>query len=486
MKRNFTILVSLISFLVSGFTMTSSADLNDATLLFEDELGNNIVPGFGTQAFRTGDGGPGSSLFTTVGDCDPDPGEKSEPYVSGVDGRVFYLVTKAGDYDPSNPPPLKDRWGTLRYAIEEAPKPIWILFDQVMFPEEQPITIEIDERLRLQDMTVIDGRGSNVVIEGPCAEHLFAATEGVEHIVIENVFLKKKCDEYQGGEGYKDVIKIMAQANKIWLDHITFRDCGDDCVNADYAEEDVDVDSRMTISFCRFRDVTNVERFGHAVVIGFGTEGCENRRDKDFSLTMMRSYINKYRVRMPKIAQGYAHVYNNYLREWKTDYGAGSDCLGQLLFEYNIARMKQGGSSKATQYNFDTNGFIKTRYNYSDNGAEFNDNLAVLVREPSTVWESYPPYTPLAVGSDPELLTADDISGQSGRRNTGDIFYELCIHDVTRDNVVNIQDIFEVNGEFGACGYPCPCDLTGDGIVNIEDVFEVLGNWGDCEGRPCN
>ncbi|UCD75648.1 MAG: M28 family peptidase [Phycisphaerales bacterium] len=54
-----------------------------------------------------------------------------------------------------------------------------------------------------------------------------------------------------------------------------------------------------------------------------------------------------------------------------------------------------------------------------------------------------------------------------------------CPADVNDDDVVDIDDIFQVLGAWGACD-DCPEDINDDGIVDIDDIFEVLGNWGPC------
>ncbi|UCD74847.1 MAG: M28 family peptidase [Phycisphaerales bacterium] len=54
-----------------------------------------------------------------------------------------------------------------------------------------------------------------------------------------------------------------------------------------------------------------------------------------------------------------------------------------------------------------------------------------------------------------------------------------CTADVNGDDVVDINDLFQLLGAWGSCG-GCPEDLDGDGVVDIDDVFEVLGQWGPC------
>ncbi len=60
-----------------------------------------------------------------------------------------------------------------------------------------------------------------------------------------------------------------------------------------------------------------------------------------------------------------------------------------------------------------------------------------------------------------------------------------CPADLTGDYQVNIEDVFEALGLWGACPDPCPpyCrgDLTEDCTVDIDDIFAIIGLWGPCE-----
>lgn len=57
-----------------------------------------------------------------------------------------------------------------------------------------------------------------------------------------------------------------------------------------------------------------------------------------------------------------------------------------------------------------------------------------------------------------------------------------CPADLTGDGAVNVFDLLEVLGGWGACAKPqsCPADLTGDDHVNVFDLLDLLGQWGSC------
>ncbi|UCD76159.1 MAG: hypothetical protein JSV91_04395, partial [Phycisphaerales bacterium] len=54
-----------------------------------------------------------------------------------------------------------------------------------------------------------------------------------------------------------------------------------------------------------------------------------------------------------------------------------------------------------------------------------------------------------------------------------------CPADVNDDEVVDIDDLFQVLGAWGPCD-DCPEDINEDGTVDIDDIFAVLANWGPC------
>ena len=54
-----------------------------------------------------------------------------------------------------------------------------------------------------------------------------------------------------------------------------------------------------------------------------------------------------------------------------------------------------------------------------------------------------------------------------------------CPEDVNNDDIVNIDDLFQVLAAWGPCS-DCPEDLDGSGMVDIDDLFAVLAAWGPC------
>jgi hypothetical protein len=54
-----------------------------------------------------------------------------------------------------------------------------------------------------------------------------------------------------------------------------------------------------------------------------------------------------------------------------------------------------------------------------------------------------------------------------------------CPADLNDDAQVDIDDLFQVLGAWGACDN-CPEDINDDSVVDVDDLFMILGEWGPC------
>lgn len=68
-------------------------------------------------------------------------------------------------------------------------------------------------------------------------------------------------------------------------------------------------------------------------------------------------------------------------------------------------------------------------------------------------------------------------------RATGEPVDETtCTGDIDGNGVVDIDDLFILLADWGACDDPedCPADLDENGVVDIDDLFILLAAWGAC------
>ncbi len=54
-----------------------------------------------------------------------------------------------------------------------------------------------------------------------------------------------------------------------------------------------------------------------------------------------------------------------------------------------------------------------------------------------------------------------------------------CPHDLNRDGIVNINDVFYLLGQWDQLAVPA--DVTGDGYVDLDDIMALLDAWGECD-----
>ncbi len=54
----------------------------------------------------------------------------------------------------------------------------------------------------------------------------------------------------------------------------------------------------------------------------------------------------------------------------------------------------------------------------------------------------------------------------------------LAPADLNDDGMVNVSDLLDLLGAWGACKGDCGADLDSDGAVTVADLLEMLANWG--------
>ena len=73
--------------------------------------------------------------------------------------------------------------------------------------------------------------------------------------------------------------------------------------------------------------------------------------------------------------------------------------------------------------------------------------------------------------------SADANDTGTGSININCIPGTTCDGDCNGDGQVNVDDILEMLGQFGAAG---DCDTNGDDIIDVDDLLAQISNWGSC------
>jgi hypothetical protein len=73
--------------------------------------------------------------------------------------------------------------------------------------------------------------------------------------------------------------------------------------------------------------------------------------------------------------------------------------------------------------------------------------------------------------------SADANDTGTGSININCIPGTTCDGDCNGDGQVNVDDILEMLGQFGAAG---DCDTNGDDVIDVDDLLAQISNWGSC------
>ena len=282
----------------------------------------------------------------------------------GLGGQV-YVVTRRDD--PSVPVP-----GTLRYGVEQAPLPTWIVFDARVFPAGVRRTIYLRSALALRSNTTIDGRGSFVSLRRAYRlEHVdwdlvnegvwqcryepahkgkggpILAFDGAANVIVTHL---EFVQEYRGvhdaddadvpdisnytqldTECFGDVINIVnddelvQQFNNIWINQSNFTQCGDECIGITHPN--TTRRAYLTISNNQFTWSYKAVLLG-----GLST-------DTPFMIAGS-FYGNRFvgvKRRQPQVGKAYAHVFNNIYEDWKAS-AVSATPFSRVISEHNVFR----------------------------------------------------------------------------------------------------------------------------------------------------
>ncbi|MBY5981237.1 pectate lyase family protein [Ferrimonas balearica] len=185
-------------------------------------------------------------------------------------GRI-HLVTSLADSGP----------GSLRAALSQGPA--WIVF-------AVSGTVELKSRLNIPSNVTIDGRGQRVRLV-----NYGLKIYDVENIIIHNLMIE------DGVRSTTDAIEVV-RSTDIWINHVSLANFPDGLLDIKYAPRD---DTRITVSWSRFSN------HNKTMMVGLHAKDASN--DANIYTTVRNSYFAGTTQRNPRVAQGYAHLYNNVI-----------------------------------------------------------------------------------------------------------------------------------------------------------------------------
>ncbi|MEM7228468.1 MAG: peroxidase family protein [Planctomycetota bacterium] len=112
----------------------------------------------------------------------------------------------------------------------------------------------------------------------------------------------------------------------------------------------------------------------------------------------------------------------------------------------------------------------------------------IRLRDGDRFW--YESYLPPPLIDEVNALTLAEIirlNTDIGSEIQDDVFVMaiVCEEDVTKNGVINIDDLLAAINAFGPCD-DCPEDVTGNDVVNIDDLLAIINAFGPCVLEPGN
>ncbi|PZS12624.1 MAG: hypothetical protein DLM57_18475 [Pseudonocardiales bacterium] len=221
----------------------------------------------------------------------------------GSNGATYHVTSR--DDTPASPQP-----GTLRYGLMQR-KALWIVFDADM-------TITFGGAMTISPDKTIDGRGRHVTLtgHGQPGLHLY----DTHNVIIENVSFHDFGDTAKTGQNDPDDAIDIQRAQDIWIDHCSMSMVGDKLIAME------DGPRQVTISWNHFYDQEQTLQIGALSTAA---------RDIGTTVTVHHNFFDRTGYRDPLVAYAKAHIYNNYIFEWKTS-AVRSERVAQMYLEANV------------------------------------------------------------------------------------------------------------------------------------------------------
>ena len=222
----------------------------------------------------------------------------------------------------------------------------------------------------------IIGADTNATILG------YLAISGVTNVIVQNLRVTNP-----GNDG----ISIISGSRNVWVDHVTFYDCGDGCCDATVQADNI------TVSWCKFYYTTN--QIAHRFTFLVSASELETLDDGKLHITVHHNWWStRADQRMLAVRRGSIHYYNNYFSCSNNLYCSNARTNAQFLSESNYY-----SGVKSPIYK-ESNGLIKTSGNiYSGVNPAGGQAIAAGT---DTVFTPPYSYTPDSAASVPATVMA--------------------------------------------------------------------------------
>lgn len=188
---------------------------------------------------------------------------------------------------------------------------------------QEPLTILVEGHLRVGNVEVASHKTIRGTGRTPTLHGTLFITRGVTNVILQNLHITNPMNKK--GKGGGDGVTVRG-GKRIWIDHCTFFDCADGCIDV------TDGSDFVTVSWCKFFYTKQPKhRF---TMLAVGREGKKHKNK--LKITLHHNWwAEKCDQRMPAARKALVHMYNNYFSCRGNSYCSNARRDAEFLSENN-------------------------------------------------------------------------------------------------------------------------------------------------------
>lgn len=191
----------------------------------------------------------------------------------------------------------------------------------------EPLVIRVEGTLNIGSVAPASNKTIVGIGERPTLVGQLFLGGGVENIILKNLFITYPMNKK--GKGGGDGVTVRG-AKRVWIDHCTFVDCGDGCVDVTEGADFV------TVSWCKFYYTNQPEHRFTMLAMGRDKDRKKKKVKNKLNITLHHNWwADNCGSRMPAMRKAEVHMYNNYFSCSGNAYCTNARPDTELLSENN-------------------------------------------------------------------------------------------------------------------------------------------------------
>lgn len=187
----------------------------------------------------------------------------------------------------------------------------------------EPMVIQVEGMLRVGSAAVASNKTIRGTGKKPTIVGTLVVGRGVENVILQNLFITNPMNKK--GKGGGDGVTLRG-GRRVWIDHCTFYDCGDGCIDV------TDGCNYITVSWCKFYYTKQPKH--RYTMLAMGRKG--KRHKNKLKITLHHNWwAENCDQRMPAARKARVHMYNNYFSCKGNTYCTNARRDSEILSEKN-------------------------------------------------------------------------------------------------------------------------------------------------------